>query len=234
MKSEFIATLSHEFRTPVTSISMTVDILNRGILGPLNERQKELADSAKQDCVRLTKLARDLLQLSKLESGKLQLSDEVLEVGEVLEASLRPLQVQFGEKGVRLVTEVTPGVPHLVADRHALTSVVSNLATNALKNTESGGVVTVGARADGDAVLIDVSDTGQGIPPEHLRDIFDKFVQVKAASETTPGSVGLGLSIAKEIVEIYGGQIWAESEPGKGSRFFVRLPAGKGKEISDI
>jgi NtrC-family two-component system sensor histidine kinase KinB len=225
MKSDFIATLSHEFRTPVTSIGMSVDILNRGILGPLNDRQKELINSARQDCVRLTKLARELLQLSKLESGKAQLRNEELDPGVAMEQILRPLQVQFTEKGVALETDLPASLPHLLVDEQALASVLTNLATNALKHTEPGGTVTVRAREDDGALLVSVCDTGHGIPPEYLGSIFDRFVQVKHASESTPGSVGLGLAIAKEIVEAYGGSIWAESEPGRGSSFHFRIPA---------
>jgi NtrC-family two-component system sensor histidine kinase KinB len=225
MKSDFIATLSHEFRTPVTSIGMSVDILNRGILGPLNERQKELIDAARQDCVRLTKLARELLQLSKLEAGRAQLRNEELDPNVAIEQILRPLQVQFTEKGVALETDLPASLPHLVADEQALASVLTNLVTNALKHTDPGGTVSVRARADDGALLVSVRDNGHGIPPEYLASIFDKFVQVKQASESTPGSVGLGLAIAKEIVEAYGGSIWAESESGRGSTFHFRIPA---------
>jgi PAS domain S-box-containing protein len=227
MKSDFIATLSHEFRTPVTSINMSVDILNEGILGPLNEKQKELISSAKEDCHRLTKLARELLQLSKLESGRLQVMNEELDVRTLIDATVRPLQVQFKEKNVHLRTELAPGLPHLVADEQQISWVVTNLVTNSLKYTENGGSVTVRARTDDGSLLIEVEDTGAGIAKEHLENIFDKFVQVKRASDSTPGSVGLGLAIAKEIVEMYGGRIWAVSEPGKGSTFSVVLPLNR-------
>jgi two-component system, NtrC family, sensor histidine kinase KinB len=224
MKSDFIATLSHEFRTPVTSINMSVDILNQGILGPLNERQKEIIASAKEDCFRLTKLARELLQLSKLESGRIQLKNEELNIRAVIESTLRPLSVQFKEKGVQLSSDISPELPLLVADEQQLVWVINNLVTNALKYTESGGVVTVRVRQELGHLLMEVEDTGIGIPPEHLDSIFDKFVQVKRFQDATPGSVGLGLAIAKEIVEMYGGKIWASSGVGKGSIFSVRLP----------
>jgi len=227
MKSDFIATLSHEFRTPVTSINMSVDILNQGILGPLNEKQKELISSAKEDCHRLTKLARELLQLSKLESGRLQVMNEELDVHRFIDATLRPLQMQFKEKNVNLRTEMAPVLPHLVADEQQISWIVTNLVTNSLKYTENGGSVTVRVRTDDGALLIEVEDTGAGIAKEHLESIFDKFVQVKRASDSTPGSVGLGLAIAKEIVEMYGGRIWAVSEPGKGSTFSVVLPLSR-------
>jgi NtrC-family two-component system sensor histidine kinase KinB len=224
MKSDFIATLSHEFRTPLTSINMSVDILNQGILGPLNERQRELINSTREDCFRLTKLARELLQLSKLESGKLELRNEQINLFSVIEFSLKSLQLQFNEKNVRLVTDVPAELPQLIADEQQISWVITNLVTNALKYTDAGGTVTVRARDQGDSILVDVIDTGHGIARENLDRIFDKFVQVKRASDSTPGSVGLGLAIAKEIVELYGGRIWAESEPGRGSTFSFLLP----------
>ena len=104
---------------------------------------------------------------------------------------------------------------------------VSNLVTNALRYTSAGGTVDLHAIAEGDHVLLKVSDTGRGIPPEYLGKIFDKFVQVKHAQDSTPGSVGLGLAIAKEIVEMYGGKIWVESKLNKGTTFFFRLPASQ-------
>jgi PAS domain S-box-containing protein len=232
LKSDFVATLSHEFRTPVTSISMSVDILNRGILGPLNDRQRELINAAKDDCVRLTKLSREFLQLSKLEAGEFQLKDEELDVEAVVESSLRPLRLQFEEKSISLAVQLAGGIPHVRADEQAVASVITNLVTNAFKHTDSGGSVTVAARLDGPVVRFEIRDSGQGIPPEHLRDIFDKFVQVKQASDATPGSVGLGLAIAKEIVELHGGKIWAESVPGRGSTFLFTLPVG-GRPVQD-
>ena len=226
MKSDFIATLAHEFRTPVTSINMSVDILNQGLLGPLNERQKELIVSAREDCFRLSKLARELLQLSKLESGRVALRNEELDLRTLIEATLRPLQAQFGEKGVRLVTDVPDDLPRIVADEQQMTWVITNLVTNALKYTDAGGSVALRVRAGEADVQFEVEDTGVGIPREHLESIFDKFVQVRRTNDATPGSVGLGLSIAKEIVEMYGGRIAVRSDVGKGSVFTVRLPLG--------
>jgi signal transduction histidine kinase len=226
MKSDFIATLAHEFRTPVTSINMSVDILNQGLLGPLNERQKELIMSAREDCFRLSKLARELLQLSKLESGRVALRNEELDLRTLIDATLRPLLVQFGEKGVRLVTDVPENLPRIVADEQQMTWVITNLVTNALKYTDAGGSVALRVRAGDADVQFEVEDTGVGIPREHLESIFDKFVQVRRTNDATPGSVGLGLSIAKEIVEMYGGRIAVRSDVGKGSVFTVRLPLG--------
>jgi signal transduction histidine kinase len=225
MKSDFIATVSHEFRTPVTSINMSVDILTQGILGPLNDRQKELVESAREDCRRLTKLARELLQLSKLESGRLQIRNEELDVRAVVESSVRSMQLQFQERNVTLSLDIPDSLPHLMADEQQLTWVITNLLTNALKYTPPGGSVSIRATPEATGIRVDVQDTGQGISKENLGMIFDKFVQVKQSSDSTPGSVGLGLAIAKEIVDMYGGRIWATSEPGRGSTFSFVLPA---------
>jgi NtrC-family two-component system sensor histidine kinase KinB len=224
MKSDFIATLSHEFKTPLTSINMSIDILKQGILGDLNQRQKELIESTKEDSMRLTKLAKELLQLSKLESGKLQFRNVELSIRSVIEFSVRPLSLQFQEKGVALELDVPDGLPPLIADEQQISWVITNLVTNALKYTDGGGRVTIRARAEHASVVVSVEDTGQGIAPEHLNDIFDKFVQVQRTSDYTPGSVGLGLAIAKEIVDAYGGRIWVESQQGKGSTFTFVLP----------
>jgi PAS domain S-box-containing protein len=224
LKSDFIATVSHEFRTPVTAINMSVDILDKELLGPLTDRQKELVSSAKEDCFRLTKLARELLQLSKMESGKLKLRPEELNIQSVVDATLRPLRLQFQEKGVRLDVDVVPGLPILIADEQQVTWVITNLVANALKYTPAGGSVVIRAFRVGETIQFEVRDTGIGIAPEYLRIIFDKFVQARQGSDASPGSVGLGLAIAKEIVELYGGHIWVESEVGKGSLFAFTLP----------
>jgi two-component system, NtrC family, sensor histidine kinase KinB len=224
LKSDFIATVSHEFRTPVTSINMSVDILDQQLLGPLTSKQKELVASAKEDCYRLTKLARELLQLSKLESGRIQVRDETLNMHDLVEATLRPLRIQFKEKKVTLDADVPATLPTLVADEQQLSWVVTNLVTNALKYTPAGGTVVVRGTEDAVGFRLEVRDTGVGIAREHLDRIFDKFVQVRNTAGTTPGSVGLGLAIAKEIVEMYGGRIWVESEVGQGSTFAFVLP----------
>jgi signal transduction histidine kinase len=231
MKSDFIATLSHEFRTPLTSVTMAVDILSQQILGRLNDRQQELVTSAREDCSRLTKLARELLQLSKLESSHLQLKNEELDVASVIDFSLHPLQIQFKEKGIRVVTEIPLALSHIVADEQQISWVITNLVTNALKYTDTGGTVTVRAREEGGSVVISVEDTGEGIPREDLGRIFEKFVQVKNSAGTSPGSVGLGLAIAKEIVEVYGGRIWVESVVDKGSTFSFTLPIGMSHSV---
>jgi PAS domain S-box-containing protein len=226
-KSDFMAMVSHEFRTPLTSINIGVDILRQHLLGPLTQGQEELLESFKQDCSRLTKLVRELLQISKLESGKLVQAEEAVDLRKVVDSSLEPYRLQFKEKGVVLTVSMDQALPLLMADEQHLSWVVSNLISNALRYTPSGGKVEVCATVDRGSIVLKVLDTGEGIPPEYLDKIFDKFVQVKQMFNLTPGSVGLGLSIAKDIVEMYDGKISVESELHKGSSFTVRLPVAR-------
>jgi NtrC-family two-component system sensor histidine kinase KinB len=223
-KSDFMATISHEFRTPLTSINIGVDILRQQLLGPLTNPQQELLESFKQDCTRLTKLVRELLQLSKLESGKLVHKEEQVDMQKLIESTVKPMHLQFQEKGIELIFNIDRHLPPLLSDEQHLSWVVSNLVNNALRHTQPGGKVEIIARTEGKSILFTVKDNGEGIPPEYIGKIFDKFVQVKGTLNATPGSVGLGLSIAKDIVEMYGGKIWVESEVHKGSTFSVRLP----------
>jgi PAS domain S-box-containing protein len=225
MKSDFMAAVSHEFRTPLTSINMGVDILRQQLIGPLTKAQEELLNSSKQDCERLTKLVRELLQLSKLESGKIELRTDQVSIQKIIESTLQPLRLPFQQKGVTLLCTMGDELPLLIGDEQQFSWIISNLVSNALRYTDTGGVVEVQAISQTEHVLVSVKDTGRGIAPEHIGKIFDKFVQVKQSSDTTPGSVGLGLAIAKEIVEMYGGKIWVESKLGKGSTFYVQLPA---------
>lgn len=224
LKSDFMAAVSHEFRTPLTSINMGVDILRQQLAGPLTAAQEELLNASKQDCERLTKLVRELLQLSKLESGKIEMRQDLVEVRKVVEGSLQPYQLPFKEKGVELNSCIDPDLPMLTGDEQQFSWVISNLVNNALKYTDHGGRVEISASAEGDHLLLRVKDTGRGIPAEYLDKIFDKFIQVKQSLNSTPGSVGLGLAIAKEIVQMYGGEIWVQSEIGKGSTFSIQLP----------
>jgi NtrC-family two-component system sensor histidine kinase KinB len=229
MKSDFMAAVSHEFRTPLTSINMSVDILRQKLLGEVTPAQQELLESSKKDCDRLTKMVKDLLQLSKLESGKLEVKEERVDLVKIIEAAMQPMQLQFKEKGVTLLFDSEKKVPKFIGDEQQLTWVISNLLTNALRYTNLGGKVEIIASQINKNIRIDVSDTGRGIPAEYIDKIFDKFVQVKQQPDTTPGSVGLGLAIAKEIVDMYGGNISVKSEVNKGTTFTILLPIIEGE-----
>jgi two-component system, NtrC family, sensor histidine kinase KinB len=226
MKSEFIATVSHELRTPLTSLSMGIDILSQGVLGTVNQRQKDLLAAAKDDSERLRKLVKDLLDLSKLESGKYEMKKELIDIRRLVADAVRPLRLPFEEKQIILEIIVPDRMPVFSADQHQLIWVITNLLSNALRYTDAGGKVRLSAEEQDGGLLVTVADTGHGIPPEHQEVVFDKFVQVKNSTETTPGSVGLGLAIAREVVEAHGGRIWVESHVGIGSTFYFTIPLG--------
>ena len=224
MKTEFLATVSHEFRTPLTSINMTVDILSNEVVGNINAKQRELLLAAKDDCDRLGKLVKELLDLSKLEARQQEMKVESVNVSDLIDESLKPLKLPFKQKQITLNTVVTPDALYVTGNRQQLTWVITNLASNALRFTAEGGSVNISVRKQTDAICVAVTDTGPGIPQQAQRTIFDKFVQIKEPAETTPGSVGLGLAIAREVVEAHEGRIWVESIEGKGSTFFFTLP----------
>jgi signal transduction histidine kinase len=227
MKSEFIATVSHELRTPLTSLSMGIDILSGAVVGPVNQKQKELLVAAKDDAERLRKLVKDLLDLSKLESGKYVVKKELVNFRDLVTEAVRPLRLPFEEKHIELELKIPEQLPILFADPHQLIWVVTNLFSNALRYTDSGGKVHLKTKEEKNRILVSVADTGHGIPQKHQETIFDKFVQIKDATDSTPGSVGLGLAIAREVVEAHGGRIWLKSKVGVGSTFFFTLPTGK-------
>jgi signal transduction histidine kinase len=228
MKSEFMATVSHELRTPLTSINMAIDILSQEVLGLVNERQRDMLSTAKDDCERLTKLVRELLDLSRLESGKYEMKRETVNLRTLVEEALKPLRLQFREKGIQVETDISPTTPDVPGDQQQLSWVMTNLVSNALRYTPENGKVIIHSEIENDSVRISVADSGRGIPADAIEMIFDKFVQVKQATDSMPGSVGLGLAIAKEVVEAHGGKIWVESIVGKGSTFHFTIPRSRG------
>jgi two-component system, NtrC family, sensor histidine kinase KinB len=224
MKTEFLATVSHEFRTPLTSINMTVDILSREVVGTINEKQHELLVAAKDDCERLGKLVKELLDLSKLESRQHEMKMEPVDIHDLFDESLKSLRLPFKEKQITLSIAIDPDVLRVSGNRQQLSWVITNLASNALHFTAAGGSVRISVQKKDGAVRVAVTDTGPGIPQASQQTIFDKFVQIKEPAETTPGSVGLGLAIAREVVEAHDGRIWVESVEGEGSTFIFTLP----------
>jgi NtrC-family two-component system sensor histidine kinase KinB len=225
MKSDFMAAVSHEFRTPLTSINMSIDILRQQLVGPVTSAQQELLEASKQDCERLTKLVLDLLQLSRLESGKIVFREELLDIKRIIEASCRSFDLPFKEKNIVLRYSIDDQLPKFLGDEQQFSWVISNLVSNALRYTPSGGSVDIRAHASREGyLLVQVADTGRGISPEYIDKIFDKFVQVRQTFDATPGSIGLGLAIVKEIIEMYGGKIWVESIVGCGSTFSFEIP----------
>jgi NtrC-family two-component system sensor histidine kinase KinB len=221
-RGELVAKLTHELRTPLTSAVMAVGLLAESGLG---ERQRQIVELLRGDVSRLKALSDNLSEMARAQLAGVELAKEPIEVAELVRAAVAPFHLQAEERGVALELDLAPGLPAVYADPHKLPWVITNLCGNALRYTPSGGRITVGAREEGASVLVEVIDTGPGIPREAQPRIFEKFSQ-----RWTPAGVGLaglGLYIAREIVEAHGGMIGVESEPGRGSRFFFRLPLGK-------
>jgi len=226
LKSEFIAAASHELRTPLTSVQMGIHLLLEGAAGSLEERQQEILQVCRDDTARLDRLMRQLLDLSKIESGaaapvRLPLRPSVL----VREAT-DSMRLQLESKGVRLKVDAPPDLPPVFADRDQVERVIVNLVTNASRATSAGGSISVTASHLGSDVLFSVADTGTGIPRDYLARVFEPFIQVPNAPA---GGSGLGLTISKRIVEAHGGQLTAQSEPGKGSTFSFSIPIVDGR-----
>ncbi|MCC3145439.1 cell wall metabolism sensor histidine kinase WalK [Halanaerobium sp. Z-7514] len=217
MKSEFVSTVSHEFRTPLTSMNMGLNMVINEDTGELNEEQKELLEAAYEDVERLTELVNDLLDLSKIESGKIEMDFSKTDVNNIIEKTLEPFYKQAEEKGIELVFEKEEENIQAWADPSKISWVISNLIGNALRYVEEGRI-KVGAEVKGRRILVSVDDDGPGIPKEYQYKIFEKFVRAGNDKEEKSGT-GLGLAIAKEIIEAHNGRIWVESEEGEGSKF---------------
>jgi len=220
LKSEFIATASHELRTPLTSVQMGVHLLLEGAAGELNDKQTEVLGACREDCERLDKLMRDLLDLSKIEAGESQPELLPVKVRELIMDEVETLRPQVEAKGLSFVVDIPVDLPRIMADRSQVERVVANLVVNAIRYTRQGEI-KINAEARGHYVAVSVSDTGEGIPADYLSHIFDKFVQVPGAAT---GGAGLGLAISRLIVEAHGGQISVQSEVGHGSTFTFTLP----------
>src|SRR5689334_16749773 len=220
LKSEFIATASHELRTPLTSVQMGVHLLLEGALGELTDQQNEVLQACRQDCERLDKLMRDLLDLSRIEAGESQPQLAWISAGDLLTGAINELRPQVEAKGLELKVAVPVDLPLVSVDRMQIERVISNLLINALRHTKNGEI-TISAEQRDNHVAISIADTGSGIPTEYLPHVFDKFVQVPDAPT---GGAGLGLTISKSIVEAHGGQISVQSQVGRGSTFTFTLP----------
>jgi len=224
LKSDFVSTVSHELRTPMTSIKGYVDNILDGLTGALTERQSYYLNRVKYNVERLTRMINDLLDLSRIEAGKVELHRSAVCMRDLVNDVVEGFQRAAQEKGLTLRSHQPDELPAIRGDRDKLHQVLTNLIQNAIKFTPKGGEIRVEANAhDGGFVLVTVSDTGCGIPPHELDRVFDRFYRVESVSAEECGS-GLGLPIAKSLVELHGGRIWAESTPGQGSRFYFTVP----------
>jgi two-component system, NtrC family, sensor histidine kinase KinB len=221
LKSEFIAAASHELRTPLTSVQMGIHLLIEDTSGALSDRQRDILEVCREDTARLDRLMRELLDLSKIESGDTTPVRANTRAALLVREAAEALRLQVEGKGVVLEIDALPDLPHVDVDRGQIERVIHNLMTNAVRAMPAGGHLTVSAAARDGAVAISIADTGVGIPREYLVKIFEPFVRVPDAA---PGGAGLGLTISRRIIEAHDGQLSVTSEPGKGSTFTFTIP----------
>jgi two-component system, NtrC family, sensor histidine kinase KinB len=221
LKNDVVATIAHEFRTPLTSLRMAIHLCTEQAAGPLTEKQSELLYAAREDCDRLQAMVDDLLDLSRIESGRVEIYPLPTRVSELIDSAIEQCKAEANAKGLHL--GAGPAVPDasVLADHERIAHVFSNLIGNALNHTPHDGSVTLGATVNNGTVRFTVTDSGTGIPKEYHERIFEKFFQVPDGG---PKGTGLGLYIAKEIVNGHSGDIGVESVPGKGSTFWFTLP----------
>ena len=222
-KTEFVSTVSHELRTPLTSIKGYTDLLLAGAIDPLTERQAQFMSIIRNNADRLTALINDLLDISRIESGRIKLEIQPLQIQDVVQEVVESLRAQIEAKGLALRVKVPENLPYVQGDRDRLTQVLNNLVSNAYRYTLKGEVAITLSQMPG-ALRVDVSDTGIGIAPQDQSKIWDRFFRADHPVVEDTGGTGLGLSIVRMFVEMHGGRIWVDSEPGKGSAFTFILP----------
>lgn len=231
IRTDFIATISHEFKTPLTSILMGTDVLIDERMGPLNEDQRQFMQAIREDGGRLTKLVDDLLELMRIESGKAVFKFQEYAIEDIIECALRPFYQLAEQQGKILCFDCLEEISRVVVDFEKITWVLNNLISNALKYTNPGDKISVSAQEKQDMIYVTVKDTGSGIPKEYHEKIFEKFVQVNEGEMEFRGT-GLGLAVVREIMEAHHGEIWCESELDIGSSFTFTLNiAGKEQKL---
>ncbi len=222
MKRGVVSTVSHQLKTPLTSLRMSIHLLLEERIGSLNEKQIELLMAARDDSERLVGILNDLLDINRIESGKSRLALDPATPRALVRDAMEPFLVDAKDKGVTVVNNVSDDLPEVMADAEKIRHVFANLLSNAFRFTGPGGSVTIRAELEQDRVAFFVEDTGKGIPEEELEHLFEQFYRAPGQDEKS--GVGLGLAIAKEIVRAHGGDVGAESVVGKGSTFRFTLP----------
>jgi signal transduction histidine kinase len=222
-KSEFLANMSHELRTPMNAILGFTEMLQDGLYGEVPAPLKEPLADIQVNGRHLLRLINDVLDLSKIEAGRMHLALNDYSVREVLDIVYTSLRSLASEKGLAFVLDVPDGLPVAHGDSGRITQCLMNLAGNAIKFTKQGKVA-IGVRLEGNELVYRVSDTGIGIPEAELENVFKEFLQVDATVTREFGGTGLGLSITKKFVEMHGGRIWVESQLGRGCTFFFAIP----------
>jgi signal transduction histidine kinase len=228
LKSDFLGNVSHELRTPLAAVKGYVDNLLDGVAGPLNDKPRQYLARVRDNADRLGRMVSDLLDLTRIEAGKIELLPQALPLADVVSDAVEGLRHVSAGRRVRVTTALVECPPPVWADADRVHQVLTNLLANAIKFSPPGGEVTVSGGSDAEGLVrLAVEDTGPGIVPAERERVFDKFYQVgRVEGERMPGS-GLGLTIARHLVELHGGRIWVEDAMSGGAAFVVLLPAAR-------
>jgi signal transduction histidine kinase len=227
-KSEFVSIVSHEFRTPLTGIQGFSEMMRDEDL--TSEEMREYAGDINKDAQRLNRMINEMLDLDRMESGRMTIHPERMDLNAVIADVADRVRPQAPNHTLAL--DLQPDLPQVQADRDRMTQVASNLLSNAVKYSPTGGRITMSTRLDGDLLRLDVRDEGLGIPADALETIFERYSRVDSQATKDIQGTGLGLPIVRQIVQLHGGKVWAESELGRGSVFHVVLPlAGAGAQV---
>jgi signal transduction histidine kinase len=224
MKTEFVSLVSHELRTPLTSIKGFTQMVLEGDAGEINEEVQEFLGIALNNTDRLIALVNDLLDISRIESGRVQLKSEAVDLNAAVETVAATMQGKLREKEQQLAVSVDPAATCVTGDRDKLVQVLTNYVSNAHKYTEPGGSIRVVVSRQGDFARVAVSDNGHGIAPEDQARLFSRFYRVDNEMTREVGGTGLGLSIVKQLIELQGGEVGVQSELGAGSTFTFTIP----------
>jgi signal transduction histidine kinase len=223
VKTNLVSTVSHELKTPLSSIRMGLHLLLEEKIGPLNPKQLELLLAAREDSERLLRMINDLLDLARLESGQTRQRFEIISPRMLIKNAVPDLNPLVEANAARLVTKIAPELPDVAVDLRQIGHVFSNLVSNASRHSRPGEDVVLSAKAVGKSVRFSVLDHGPGIPKEFQSRIFERFFRIPGTEDST--GVGLGLAIAREMVVSHGGSVGLQSTSGKGSEFYFDLPA---------
>ncbi|OFY86853.1 MAG: PAS domain-containing sensor histidine kinase [Bacteroidetes bacterium RIFCSPLOWO2_12_FULL_35_15] len=219
-KTNFIATVSHELKTPISSIKMSSQLLEDSRIGETNEEQKQLIQNIKEDAERLLKITSELLNLTQIETGKIELTIQKTQPKQIIDYAISAIQFQASQKQILFEINYSENMPAINADKEKTAWVLLNLLSNAVRYSSEKSKIVIQAIEQNDTVTFSVQDFGKGIDSKYKNKIFDRYFQVP---ESTKTGTGLGLAISKEFIEAQGGKIWLESEPGKGSKFSFTL-----------
>jgi PAS domain S-box-containing protein len=223
-KSEFVSTVSHELRTPMTAIKGYTDLLHSGAVGEINDNQSRFLSIIKNNTDRLTALINDLLDISRVETGRVRFEPELVQTGDIVISVVDSLAAAAANKDLSLTYRIEAGLPEVMGDPNRLTQVFTNLLGNSINYTPEGGEILVSVYQVQGAIRADVQDDGIGIHPDELGKVFERFYRADHPLVRESSGTGLGLPIVKMFVEMHGGRVWAESELGEGSVFTVLLP----------